>query len=211
MILEILPSSVVRDEGFEHCGNHGNMDSTSNYIRQMRKHYEDCWNSSSTVLHWDKGPTHELPANFSVLCFKPRPSRKMWTYATCGMSLSTDPEPLELHLFAPEESNQLVELLTAITHYHRNASFVGLGHTVNFGRPWMPGSACDHGLISLPYLDGPQLEWLDTGKTRGQFLWLIPITQAEVEYKKRFGLEALEQKLEAASFDYMNPSRPSVV
>jgi hypothetical protein len=50
--------------------------------------------------------------------------------------------------------------VTAIAHFHRTGSALGLGHTVNFGRPWLPTSSCTHGLGSLPYLDGPDLEWL---------------------------------------------------
>jgi hypothetical protein len=82
----------------------------------------------------------------------------MWTYATSGMSRPGDATPLELHLFSPERSEQLVELLMAIAHYHRTGSTLGLGASVNFGRPWLSGSDCSFGLISLPYLDGPALE-----------------------------------------------------
>jgi len=45
----------------------------------------------------------------------------------------------------------------------------------------------------------------------GKCFWLIPVTKAEVEYKKAFGLESLEQRFEAAQFDYTDPHRPSVV
>ncbi len=72
----------------------------------------------------------------------------------------------------------------------------------------MTGSTCTHGLISLPYLDGPDLEWLAEPKVR--FLWLIPITEAEVRFKKSYGMEALERKLEERRFDFLDPSRVSV-
>lgn len=186
------------------------MDS-NNFVARISDHYQQCWQTSGTALRWTQGPTHELPESFSVLLFRPTTSRKVWTYATCGMSLPTDPEPLELHIFAPQRSDQLVELLTAIAHYHRNSTFLGCGDTVNFGRPWMPGATCSYGLISLPYLDGPTLEWMRANGNSARFLWLIPITQAEVEYKKEHGLEALEEKLEEASFNYLNPTRVSVV
>lgn len=41
-----------------------------------------------------------------------------------------------------------------------------------------------------------------------RFLWLIPITPEEAEFKKQNGLEALEERFEAANFDYLDPSRP---
>jgi hypothetical protein len=135
----------------------------------------------------------------------------MWTYATKFMSKPEDRSRLELHVFAREPNDDLAELLAAVAHYHRTATWLGLGHTVNFGRPWWPGSACDRGLISLPYLDGPELEWLDTSDGRTRFLWLIPVTINEVEFKKKSGLEALERMLEKEKFNYLDPFRMSVV
>jgi hypothetical protein len=80
---------------------------------------------------------------------------------------------------------------------------------VNFGEPVLPGSLCTQGLISLPYLDGPSLEWL--AEPRVRFLWLIPITGREVAFKKKFGTEALEEQFEKRQFDLLNPHRDSVV
>ena len=74
----------------------------------------------------------------------------------------------------------------------------------------MPNSTCDHGLISLPYLDGPSLELAEIERVEAHFLWLIPVTREEVEYKKKFGLEALESKLESSAFNYLDPKRKSV-
>jgi hypothetical protein len=122
-----------------------------------------------------------------------------------------DADPIELHLFSPIKSEAHVELLTAVAHYHLTGEYLGLGHTVNFGRPWLPESECDHGLVSLPYLDGPNLEWLNIEGRAIRFLWLIPITKAEVKFKRTQGLEALEEIFEATSFDYLDPLRKSVV
>jgi len=129
------------------------------------------------------------------------------------MSQPDDDTLIELHLFSDIKVNQHVELLTAIAHYNRTGNRVGLGDSVNFGRPWMTGSQCSYGLISLPYLDGPNLEILylpDIAKSV-RCLWLVPITEAEVEYKKRYGNEALEDKFEEAQFRYLDGDRLSVV
>ncbi len=66
--------------------------------------------------------------------------------------------------------------------------------------------------MSLPYLDGPRLENLElaSGKTV-KFYWLVPITPAEVSYKKKHGLEELELQFERANFHYSDPGRVSVV
>ena len=55
--------------------------------------------------------------------------------------------------------------------------------------PWLPDSNCDHGLISLPFLDGPALENASILGQSVRILWLIPITRAEREYKVQHGVE----------------------
>lgn len=183
----------------------------SPYIQAIIEHYEVVWKNNSTIHSFKQGPTHELPIEFKVLKFAPTPSRQMWTYATCGMSTQEEQKPIELHIFAKSEQDTLIELLAVLAHYHHTGSKLTVGDSVNFGRPWWKNSKCEYGLISLPYLDGPSLEWLSKDEIHTQFLWLIPVTKQEVDYKKRCGLDALEDKFEASSFDYINPLRDSVV
>lgn len=135
----------------------------------------------------------------------------MWTYATVEMSQAEDESPIELHMFSPRRSDEVVELLVAAAHFHRTGTPLGLWHTVNFGRPWIDESLCDHGLVSLPYLDGPALEDLNTDTCRAKFYWLIPVTLAEVRYKAMHGVAALEERFEEAGFNYVDPLRSSVV
>ena len=129
------------------------------------------------------------------------------------MSRKASRSPLELFLFSPVKHTPHAELLTVIAHYHCTGESLGLGHTVNFGRPWMENSTCDHGLISLPYLDGPSVEWCESGQGERDIrcLWLMPITAAERDYVKLYGLDALERRFEDAQVNYVNPVRESVV
>jgi hypothetical protein len=177
----------------------------------VHRHYRRVWPAPAQALRWTEGPTHELPAHFRVLRFSPIPRRTMWTYATRGMSSGLPEHALELHVFARDQDDTLAELLTAVAHYHRTGAPLGLGHTVNFGRPWLPASSCRYGLLSRPYLDGPDLEWLDAEGTRLRFLWLLPITEQELQFKKVHGLGALEMELERSGVNYLDPLRPSVV
>jgi Suppressor of fused protein (SUFU) len=186
--------------------------SSSVHFERVAAHYAQVWGRAGAPVPPPPSPRrHELPDEFAILEFAPYGERQMWTYATCGMSQSDDQLPLELHLFSSDASRELVELLTAVAHYHRTGSPLAVGHTVNFGKPWLDDSACDHGLVSLPYLDGPELEnlRLPEGPTV-KFDWLIPITPAEVDFKKANGLEALEERMEEAGFNYLDPNRPSV-
>lgn len=114
-------------------------------------------------------------------------------------------------MFSPRQAEEIVELLVVTAHYHHTGARLDLGHSVNFGRPWLDNSRCSFGLISLPYLDGPSLENLPRGSAIVKCYWLIPITAAEMEFKKTRGLEALEEQFDQAKLDYLNPNRQSTV
>jgi hypothetical protein len=182
---------------------------TRRYPTAIDDHYARAWGPAE-VSRWKGGRLHELPADFALLTMRRSPQMK--AIATRCMSQPGDPVRIELHMLLPPAAGfepATMEILTAVAHYHRTGARLDLGHTVNFGVPWTPRSGCTHGLISLPYLDGPSLEWLEEPLVR--FLWLIPITAAEAIFKRQHGLDALEEKLECAGFDYLDPARPSVV
>jgi hypothetical protein len=179
------------------------------YAEAIQQHYARVWSEPFDACTLQGGGVHQLPPDFQILVI--RRSKEMLAYATRCMSQPEDAERLELHIFtrpSDHSRSDVVEILTAVAHYHRTGRRLGLGHTVNFGKPWQPGSRCTRGLISLPYLDGPPLEWLSEPKIR--FLWLVPLTESEVDFIKAHGVEELEEKLEQAGFNYLDPSRPSV-
>lgn len=156
--------------------------------RLVHSHYRHVLGVEGDICKLPDGPVRLL--GFEVRKFQPTSDQQLWTYATCGMGILSDEEPLELHLFCREESTWPVLMLTIVAHYHRTGATLGLVHTVNFGVPWQPGSACDHGLISLPHLYGPRLEDVSAAGVSGKCFWLIPITTAEKAFKKANGLDA---------------------
>jgi hypothetical protein len=175
------------------------------YAERIVAHYSSFWGLPASIERWERGPAHELSPDFRILVFAPRKSRTCWTYATCGMSEPEEDEPIELHLFSPVESPRHVETLTAIAHIHRTGERLGLGHTVNLGRPWLDSSRCEFGLLSLPYLDAPSIERCAIAEwnIEARCLWLISITEREREFKKLSGLDALEWQFELKSFNYL--------
>jgi hypothetical protein len=183
---------------------------TDSDARSITEHYTRHGAAPSQVVTWTEGPVDELPAAFSVLVITR--SDTSVAYATRCMSEPSDDERLELHLLArpadvPE--GELAELLVAVAHYHRTGRRLGLGQTVDFGQPWLAGSACTHGLISLPYLDGPSLEWLAAPLIR--FLWLVPVTASEVRFTEAHGVEALALRFDEQRSNLLDPRRASVV
>jgi hypothetical protein len=101
--------------------------------------------------------------------------------------------------------------MTAYYHAGQTPQRLDVGHTVPIGEPWLPGSTCDHLLVSLPYIFGSDFEMCRWRNGHARVLWLLPITSAEREFKIEHGLDALEERFEAESVDYTNPLRGSVV
>lgn len=107
---------------------------------------------------------------------------------------------------------RLVDLVAMTAYYHAGppSQRLDVGHTVPIGEPWLPGSECDHLLVSVPYPFGAEFESCAWRGGHARLLWLLPITEAERAYKVEAGLEALEQRLEAAGIVPTDVARPSV-
>lgn len=161
---------------------------------------ENFFGSGDTCLS-PGGPVHELSPDFRVMRFPPTSIRNTWVYRTIEMG------DVELFTLSSAFNERCVEVLYATAHFFRTATRLDVGHTVNFGVPTMVGGTCEYGLISLPYLQGPDLESGYPGK---RVLWLIPITESERDFKKSMGLDALESAFEEFNFDYLDPFRKSV-
>jgi hypothetical protein len=178
----------------------------------VREHYEAHWGPALAELRLHRGPMISFDPHFDILVFGPTGTRGVWTYATCGMSAGPARPMLEAHMFATTRfDDPCVELLTFLAFFHHTGEALGLHHTVAFGQPWSSGSLLDHGLLSLPYLDGPSLEWQDVGAEKIQHLWLLPISRSERELKVTAGVEALEALFESRGVAYADPTRDTLV
>lgn len=185
---------------------------TKNYVDNLTKHYETYFGMKGKRLTLQQGPTDKLHKDFFILEFPYNDKHQMFCYCTIGMSVDRlDENLIELFVYSPKSDKLLVELLTVCASYHRNGLPLALHHTVNIGQPWLDNSKCDHGFISLPYLDGEQLEVFDFSGRSIHCYWFIPITEKERDFKIEKGCEALEQLFEDNQFDYLNPVRDSLI
>jgi hypothetical protein len=163
-------------------------------------------------LTWPYGPLARTNAHFHVLRIAPTDPGGLWVYVSIGgwaWGTHTD-RGLEFIIATDHETDRAVELLAMNVWYNRDSA-LGVGHTVPNGEPWLPGSACDHWVISLPYPWGPDLEVAHVGDRHVDFVWMLPITKAECDFKVEFGLEALEQHFEDAELEYWDATRTSLV
>lgn len=143
-------------------------------LAAIKDHYSCFWNSIGTEIRWTGGRFAELPPGFSVLEFPPSAKRPFWTYASCGMSVQADAPPLETFLLSERQDASIAELVTALAHYHVTGAYLGLSHTVNFGRPWLDDSTCDHGLLSLPLSGWDRSRMADNSRTQNTVLMAHP-------------------------------------
>jgi hypothetical protein len=177
----------------------------------VRQHLRRFFAGHACAEHqWTLGPAPEELPRLRIAEFAPGPKTVLWVYATIGAwEARTDPG-LEFVITAPEQDQRHVELLTMAAWYHGRRG-LGVEHTLPIGEPWLPGSACEFFLVSLPYPLGPELEVCSLPEGHLHFMWLLPITAAERAFKIREGLEALEQRFDACALEYWVPQRPSAV
>ena len=165
------------------------------------------------LLRWSVDPVKAVLPNLRVARIGPGSRTKLWTFASLGAwEAGADSSPkFEWMILGERDDPRLVEILVMVAFYGVSHS-LGIGHTFSVGEPWMPGSSCDHILISLPYPFGPTLEMCPIGPTSAvQFLWLLPITSPEMAFLRENGADAIEQletRLETRGAEYANPNRP---
>jgi hypothetical protein len=149
--------------------------------------------------------------HFRVLRVAPARPGDVWTYVSVGGWAEVESGPgVEFILCTPVEDVAAVELLAMAAYYNRGGK-VGVGHTVSIGRPWLPGSHCTQLLVSLPYPFGADLQTAHVIDRHVEFLWQLPITEAERAYATAEGLEALESRFEQVGLEYWRVDRASVV
>jgi hypothetical protein len=178
------------------------------YTKKLQRHYEDHFDAEGARLSLPDRCHKKLHKDFFVLEIPPNKRHNMYAYCTVGMSSDRlDQNLFELFVYSPVQSKGLVAVMTWCASWHRNNAALHTNHTVNIGTSWLYNSSCDHGLISLPYLDGKRLEHFHFEGHIIQCNWLIPITERERNYKMKFGAPALEDLFEQKRIDYLNPNR----
>ncbi|MCC9602248.1 suppressor of fused domain protein [Stieleria sp. JC731] len=184
-----------------------------NRFNTVEKHIREFFADHPITEHqWTLGPVPEAMPEFRVLCAAPGNRTGCWTYLSVGASCieHEDSGLLEFFIISPVEDLRNVELVTMTAWYHKSKT-LGWGHTFPIGESWLGDSHCDHMLISTPYPFGPDLEICNFPNGHIHLLWLLPITEAERDYKLANDLESLEQSFEDAGLEYWNVSRSSVV
>lgn len=166
------------------------------------------------VVHHDLGPERRaVVPDLRVLVVSPGPRGDSWAYVTagCWAAMEKDGPGPEFVMTAHVRDQRFIQLMAMIAYYHCGGHQLDLEHSMPIGEPWVPGSTCDNLLISLPYLHGPDLEHCPVPGGHARVLWTLPVTTAEIEFRRQHGHEALEQLFDEAEINPTDPFRASVV
>lgn len=165
---------------------------------------------------WEQPPMPEVLPHWRCYAVGPVGPAQRSAYVTAG---AWEAQPRveagvahEFILHSPVQTEEHVELLAWVSTYSLEARFdVRYGTTLAVGRPWLPGSACDHLLVGRPYSYPDEFEYLSLDGLVVHFLWLVPITRAEAEWCGEHGRERFEDLLEESDAEITDPGRPSLV
>ncbi|MCX4750544.1 suppressor of fused domain protein [Kitasatospora sp. NBC_01287] len=206
-----------------HCSLVGMVGDGELVVVSLTKAFRDALATSETsslrdvAISWagtyDLGPgRRDAVPGLRVIVASPGPRGSCWTYVTAGCWSTAEKHGhgLEFALTAPAGDESFVDLLAKIAYYHAG-HHLDLEHSMPIGEPWIPGSSCDHLLASLSYLHGPDLEHCPLPNGRARILWTLPVTAAEVAFRREHGHEALEQLFDEHEIDPTDPKRASVV
>ena len=133
------------------------------------------------AVHVDLGEGRRaVVPELRVLVVAPGPRGDCWSYVTagCWAAAHHDGNGLEFVLTTHVRDERFLELMGMIAYYHCGDHRLDLEHSLPIGRPWVPGSKCDHLLISRPYLHGPELEHCPLPDGHVRVLWAMPVTTA---------------------------------
>lgn len=180
----------------------------------IEDHLKSFWSDRTVTEHrLGYGPIEQHLPRFRVICFHPTKTATYWIYSTLGCwEVDTGHHRLEFFVLSPTAQESCVEMLSMLANYHADPHHrLGLGSIVEIGDPWITGSKCDHLLVSLPYIFGPQLEWLRTADICVRIFWLVPITRKEAAFAQRNSVEELEQIFDKKKIRYLDPQRTSLI
>jgi hypothetical protein len=215
-----VPSSpfclVVRPSAAENMLTH-----PEGFLEAREQHYQRFFGAiTEPVIH----STDIKPVHIDVYQFRPTEGRQFWTLITSGMSNERQIEPedcpeymsprAEILMYVPKPQGWMFFVLKGLAEMPFEVSTcLHWWHTVPNG---MPMTATPSLLTSFffvpPYFEADGFTDLQLDGDKVDFLWMIPITEAEREFAVKHGSEALERKFgEINLSQVVDESRKSVV
>lgn len=190
-------------------------------IDRREDHYERFFGPiSQPVLH----STDTMDPHVDIYQFPPLGMREHWTLVTGGMSDRRQEIPpdlagalaprSELILYADKPDPWMFRALKQLAEYpFQEETYLHFGHTVDGGGPVAPTPCTLTAfLVWEPVFEEDPLAELLVEGDRVDFLWVVPLTAAELAFKLEHGSMELVKRFEETGLDpVVDTQRPSVV
>ena len=216
-------TNIVRHENIEI--KLGVTPETAGFLQARESAYERLLGKPLSISH----EVFPLVHHIDVYTFRRSQGDKdVYSLVTGGMSdlemkLPPDadrdfPRRVELIFYCFEPREEYISTLRQLAHFpHATKSWLGHGHTIPNGNPSVPlwgGGELDTLFFLPPIVEKDQtlpLE-LNLGGEPVHFLWVVPLTTAECNFKLTRGLDAMLSLLEQNQHPYVfDPQRRSYV
>jgi len=191
------------------------------FLRPREEHYQRFFGPiTRDIMH----STDVRAVHVDIYQFEPTPERPFWTLITSGMSNERQIEledcedgmapRAEILMYAAEPQGWMFSVLKGLAEMpFDDNTCLHWGHTVPNGMPMTAApSLLTSFLFVPPFCEPPEFNELEIDGDNVDFLWMIPITEAEREFAIQHGSEKLYEKLEDADMPIaMDEQRKSVV
>lgn len=170
---------------------------------KVLEHYIRRWGKPITIHTFDSAEVSPSIRPLYIAVFS-LPGDGLAMYASIGMSRAgmLDSETNTIHyaeifMGVYEHFESLPKIMAMLATYpHNEKTFVAPEHTIPLGMPIVQNSSLTSVLFAIAYFDPPWFRGLDVDGKHIQFLWVIPLTEREREFKTKTGWNALGQMFE---------------
>lgn len=188
------------------------------FMRDREKHYERFFGPlPESVLH----STDTVIPHVDIYQFPPHENRPYWTLITGGMSDLRQPgiadglsPRAEILTYAQEPRPWMFDVLKGLAEMPFGYdTYLHWWHTVPNGMPMTAkASKLTNFFFLPPYFEDAEFDTLRIDGDDVDILWMIPITDAELQFKLEHGADALEQLFESKGLNrIIDESRKSLV
>lgn len=197
------------------------LDHPEGYLEAREQHYERFFGPiTQKILH----STDVKPVHIDIYQFEPTQDRDYWTLITSGMSDNRQLEPeacadhmstrAEILLYVREPKPWMFNVLKRLAEMPFDQStHLHWWHTVPNGMPMTAEPSLLTAYFFLPpYFEDPSFGQFELDGDQVDFLWMIPITEAERAFAAEHGSQSLEDRFEEANLSpVVDESRQSLI
>jgi len=198
-----------------------NSDYVDTFLRPREEHYQQFFGPiTQDIMH----STDSQEVHIDIYQFEPTPERPFWTLITSGMSNQRQLEPkdcdehilprTEILMYVSKPQGWMFSVLKRLAEMpFKQKTFLYYGHTVPNGKPMTAQpSLLTSFLFVPPYFEQPEINQFQLDDDEVNFLWMIPITEAEREFAVKQSSQKLYEKFEDADTPIVvNEKRKSLV